>query len=57
MIPETLHSYVNVKVIGLVVAYLLFHAILFALPLGHIKKGPVTAPNGDRLDYRISGTC
>ena len=55
MIPSDLASFVNIKVAGLVVAYLLYHALLFALPLGHVIEGPPTLPNGARLQYRISG--
>uniref|UniRef100_H2ZJL1 Lamin-B receptor of TUDOR domain-containing protein n=1 Tax=Ciona savignyi TaxID=51511 RepID=H2ZJL1_CIOSA len=37
----------------IVLQFLLFHALIYALPFGYVIKGPAT-PNGKKLDYRIS---
>jgi len=55
MIPSNFASYTNLNVFALIMAYLLFQAILYVLPMGHVIKGPPTPPNGARLEYRISG--
>nr|XP_002126360.1 delta(14)-sterol reductase-like [Ciona intestinalis] len=53
MIPQTLEAYFDQMSIFIVLEFLVFHAIIYALPLGHIIKGPAT-PSGKRLDYRIN---
>lgn len=54
MIPCTLKDYINPHVFAFYILFLLAHALIYALPLGHIMKGSVLA-SGKRLDYRISG--
>jgi len=54
MIPCTWDAYFSVKAFAIVLGFMLFHAIIYALPLGYIIKGPAVV-RGKRLEYRISG--
>jgi len=54
MIPRKLEAYYDPISVAVFFGFLLFHAILYAMPFGFITTGP-PAPNGKRMLYRISG--
>ena len=55
MIPCTWDAYFSVKAFAIVLGFMLFHAIIYALPLGHIIKGAASV-GGRRLEYKIGGS-
>ena len=54
MIPCTWDAYFSVKAFAIVEGFMLFHAMIYALPFGHIIKGSATV-RGKHLEYRIGG--
>ena len=54
MIPTKFDDYINKNAFFMVIGFLAFHALIYALPFGHIISGPATV-NGKRLPYRIGG--